>query len=163
MKQVRTLVSQADNNLPLFDVRTQTQQIEQMLYQERLMSRLSSFFAVLALILACIGLYGLLSASVTQRRGEIGVRIALGATPGMVLRMILSEALALLGLGMLLGSLGLSFAMRFVGSMLHEVSAYDPTTLAAVATTLVIVTILAAIVPALRAAKLDPVESLRYE
>jgi putative ABC transport system permease protein len=89
--------------------------------------------------------------------------MALGATPSKVLRMILLEALTLLGWGMLLGAVGLFFAMRFVESMLHEVSAYDPMTLASVVATLVLVTILAAIVPALRAARLDPIEALRAE
>jgi len=113
--------------------------------------------------LSALGLYGLLSSSVSQRSNEIGVRVALGATRGMVLRMVLKEALRLLGWGLLLGAIALFFATRFVVVMLHGVSAYDPLTLAVVAGTLVIVTILAAMPPALRAAGLDPVEALRAE
>ena len=97
---------------------------------QELITLLANFFGVVALLLSALGLYGLLSASVTQRRGEIGVRVALGATPGPVLRMILTEALGLLAWGMLLGAVGLFFAIRFVMTMLHDVSAYDPMTLA---------------------------------
>jgi len=91
------------------------------------------------------------------------VRVALGATQGNVLRMILGEALVLLGLGMALGAIGLFFTTRFVTTMLYNVSAFDPATLGLVAGTLLVVTLLAALVPALRAAMLDPVETLRAE
>jgi predicted permease len=159
----RQTLSEIAPTVPLVTFVTLREQMDGALGSQELITILANFFGIVALFLSALGLYGLLSASVTQRRGEIGVRIALGATPGKVLRMILSEALALLALGMLLGGLGLFLAMRFVGSMLHDVSAYDPATLATVAATLVTVTILAAIVPALRAAKLDPVETLRAE
>jgi len=89
--------------------------------------------------------------------------VALGATRGMVLRMVLREAFGLLALGLLLGAIALLFTVRFVSAMLYGVSAYDPSTIAGVAGTLVIVTILAAMVPALRAATTDPIEALRAE
>jgi putative ABC transport system permease protein len=130
---------------------------------QELITLLANFFGVLVLLLSALGLYGLLSASVTQRKNEIGVRVALGATRGMVVGMILKEALALLGWGMLLGAAGLLLTTRFVEAMLHGVSAYDPLTLGAVAGTLVIVAMLAALVPAVRAATLDPIEVLRAE
>jgi ABC-type antimicrobial peptide transport system permease subunit len=128
-----------------------------------LITLLANFFGVVALLLSAMGLYGLLSASVTQRRGEIGVRVALGATQGSVLRMILREALGLLGLGMALGTIGLTLSTRFVKEMLYNVSSFDPATLTLVAGTLLVVTLLAAMVPALRAAMLDPVQTLRAE
>jgi putative ABC transport system permease protein len=130
---------------------------------QELITLLANFFGVVALLLSAMGLYGLLSASVTQRRGEIGVRVALGATQGSVLRMILREALGLLGLGMTLGTIGLMMSAQFVKEMLYNVSAFDPATLTLVAGTLLVVTLLAAMVPALRAAMLDPVETLRAE
>jgi len=130
---------------------------------QELITLLANFFGMVALLLSGLGLYGLLAASVMQRRGEIGVRMALGASPGNVLRMILSEALGLLGLGMILGAISLFFALRFVTAMLYNVSAYDPVTLVGVAGTLTAVAILAALVPALRAARLNPIETLRSE
>jgi putative ABC transport system permease protein len=130
---------------------------------QELITLLANFFGVVALLLSALGLYALLSASVTQRRGEIGVRVALGATRGNVLRMILREALGLLGLGMVLGTVGVFFSTRFVTGMLYNVSAFDPATLFLVAGTLLVVTLLAAMIPALRAAMLDPVETLRAE
>jgi ABC-type antimicrobial peptide transport system permease subunit len=142
---------------------TLREQMDAALGSQELITLLANFFGVLVLLLSALGLYGLLSSSVTQRSNEIGVRVALGATRGMVLRMVLKEALRLLGWGLLLGAIALFFATRFVVVMLHGVSAYDPLTLAVVAGTLVIVTILAAMPPALRAAGLDPIEALREE
>ena len=124
---------------------------------------LANFFGVLALLLSALGLYGLLSAGLAQRTSEIGVRMALGATRGMVLRMVLREAFGLLTLGLSLGAITLLFTTRFVAAMLYGVSAYDPSTLVGVAGTLVLVTLLAAMVPALRAATTDPIEALRAE
>ena len=103
VKQVRAIVAQADNNLPLFDVRTQTQQIEQALFQERLMSRLSSFFAFLALMLACIGLYGLLSYEVARRTRELGIRMALGAQRRELMRLVVRRGLLLVLAGAVIG------------------------------------------------------------
>jgi predicted permease len=159
----RQALSEIAPTIPLVIFVTLREQMDAALGSQELITLLTNFFGTVALLLSALGLYGLLSASVTQRQGEIGVRMALGATPGKVLRMILLEALTLLGWGMLLGAAGLFFAIRFVESMLHEVSAYDPITLASVVATLVFVTILAAIVPALRAARLDPIEALRAE
>jgi len=149
--------------VPLVIFVTLREQMDAALGSQELITLLANFFGLLALLLSALGLYGLLSAGLAQRVGEIGVRVALGATRGIVLRMVLKEALGLLGLGLLLGAMALFFTTRFVAAMLHGVSAYDPSTLAGVAATLVIVTILAAIVPALRAATLDPIEALRAE
>jgi hypothetical protein len=159
----RKTLSEIAPTVPLVTFVTLREQMDAALGSQELITLLANFFGVLVLLLSAMGLYGLLSASVTQRRSEIGVRVALGATRGMVLQMILIEALGLLGWGMLLGAVGMFFATRFVVAMLHDISVYDPRTLVGVAGTLVVVTVLAALVPALRAARLDPIETLRAE
>lgn len=159
----RKALSEIAPTVPLVTFVSLREQMDAALGSQRLITLLTNFFGALALLLSALGLYGLLSASVIQRTGEIGVRVALGAQRGMVLRMILKEALGLLGWGILLGSVALFFATRFVAAMLHGVSPFDPLTLAAVAVLLTMVTILAALVPALRAATVDPIKALRAE
>jgi predicted permease len=159
----RKTLSENAPTIPLVTFATMREQMDAALGSQELITLLANFFGVLALLLSALGLYGLLSAGLAQRTSEIGVRMALGATRGTLLRMVLSEALALLVWGLLLGSVALYFTTRFVTAMLHGVTAYDPLTLTAVAGTLLIVTILAAMVPALRAAAIDPIEALRAE
>jgi predicted permease len=163
VKQVRAIVSQADNNLPLFNVRTQTQQIEQALYQERLMSRLSSFFAILALILACIGLYGLLSYEVARRTRELGIRMALGAQRRELMRLVVRRGLVLALAGAVIG-IGTAIAVtRLTATMLYDVRPYDPVTFAGACILLVLVALAACSIPARRAMRIDPMVALRYE
>ena len=159
----RKTIAEVAPTVPLVIFVTLREQMDAALGSQELITLLANFFGVLALLLSALGLYGLLSAGLAQRTSELGVRMALGATRWMVLRMVLREAFGLLALGLLLGGLALLFTMRFVSAMLYGVSAYDPSTLAGVAGTLVIVTILAAMVPALRAATTDPIEALRAE
>jgi len=159
----RKTISEIAPTIPLVIFVTLREQMDAALGSQELITLLANFFGLVALLLSALGLYGLLSASVTQRRSEIGVRVALGATRWAVLRMILTEALALLGWGVLLGGVALLFTTRFVATMLHGVTAYDPVTLGAVGGTLLVVTVLAAMVPAVRAAGLDPIETLRAE
>ncbi len=159
----RRTISEIAPTIPLVIFVTLREQMDAALGSQELITLLANFFGLLVFLLSALGLYGLLSASVTQRRSEIGLRMAMGATPGSVLWMILKDALRLLMWGMLLGGAGLFFATRFVRAMLHGVSAYDPLTLVSVAGALVIVAILAALMPALRAATLDPFETLKAE
>ena len=159
----RRAISEVAPTVPLVIFVTLREQMDAALGSQELITLLANFFGILALLLSALGLYGLLSAGLAQRTSEIGVRIALGAMRKTVLRMVLQEALELLAWGLLLGAVALFFTMRFAAAMLHGVSAYDPATLVSVAATLVIVTILAAMVPALRAATLDPIEALRAE
>jgi putative ABC transport system permease protein len=159
----RKTISEVAPTIPLVLFVTLREQMDAALGSQELITLLANFFGLVALLLSALGLYGLLSASVTQRRSEIGVRVALGATRGPVLRMILTEALRLTGWGLVLGAAVLLLTTRFVVAMLHGVTAYDPLTLGAVAATLLAVTVLAAMVPAVRAASLDPIETLRAE
>lgn len=142
---------------------TLREQMEAALGSQRALSLMSNFFAGLALFLSGLGLYGLLSSSVAQRTGEIGVRMALGAERGRVLRMILSEALGLLVAGLVLGAILLIVTVRFMEGMLYGVSAFDPIRLAAITAVLALIATVAGLFPALRAASVDPIQALRTE
>jgi predicted permease len=159
----RKALSEIAPAIPLSLFATLRDQMDAALGSQRLLTLMTNLFAGLALFLGAIGLYGLLSSAVAQRTGEIGVRIALGASRGKVLTMILSEAAGLVGAGVLLGGATLFFAVRFIQNLLFGVSPFDPITLAATATLLMITAIVAAAPPALRAASVDPVEALRAE
>jgi predicted permease len=160
---VRSVMARVDSNLPLFDVRTQTEQIEDILVQETMMARISSFFAVLALVLACIGLYGLLSYEVSRRTREIGIRMALGAQRGNVLRLVVGQGIALAVVGAAVG-LGVALGVtRYLKSMLYGIHANDPATMIGVGILLVLVALAACYIPARRATRVDPMVALRYE
>jgi ABC-type antimicrobial peptide transport system permease subunit len=150
-------------SVPLVIFVTLREQMDAGLGSQELITLLSDFFGVMALLLSALGLYGLLSSSVVQRTAEIGMRVALGADRGLVLRMIMREALGMLGWGMLAGAIALVFAVHFVAGMLHGVSSFDPLTLLGVAGLLTVITFTAAFVPAFRAATLDPMVALRAE
>ena len=159
----RQALSEIAPSVPLVIFATLRDQMDAALGSQRLITASSNLFAGLALFLSAIGLYGLLASSVEQRGGEIGVRMALGARRGMVLRMILKEALGLVAAGVLLGGIALFFAVRFIQNMLFDVSAFDPASLAVSMLLLAIVALAAALPPALRAASVDPMVALRGE
>ena len=159
----RKALSEIAPAIPVSLFVTLRDQMDAALGSQRLITAMSNLFAGLALFLSAIGLYGLLSSAVAQRTGEIGIRMALGASRTNVLGMILSEAAALVGAGALLGGAALFFAVRFVQNMLFGVSPFDPITLAATTILLMIMALIAAAPPALRAASVDPVEVLRAE
>jgi ABC-type antimicrobial peptide transport system permease subunit len=142
---------------------TLEEQMDAALGSERIITVMSDFFGGLALLLSAIGLYGLLASSVAQRTAEIGVRIALGAPRRAVLWMILSDALRLVGTGVLLGSVMLFIGVQSVRDMLFGVSAFDPVTLMATVVVLIIVALVAGLFPAMRAASVDPMHALRAE
>jgi ABC-type antimicrobial peptide transport system permease subunit len=150
-------------SIPLVLFVTLREQMDAALGGQRLITVMSSFFAGLALLLSALGLYGLLSSSVAQRTAEIGVRIALGAERFTMLRMILSEAFGLLGIGILLGGAVLLFTVRFIETMLYGVSVFNPLILLATVVLLTAVTLFAGIFPAMRAASVDPIDVLRAE
>lgn len=160
---IRSLIDRMDNNLPLQDPRTQSEHIDALLSQERIMAQLSSFFGILALMLACIGLYGLLSYEVTRRTREIGIRMALGARRADLIRLVIWQGVALVLVGTLAGIVAAVALARLLTKMLFEVKPGDPVTIAAVIFLLGIVALIAAFVPARRATTVDPMIALRYE
>jgi predicted permease len=160
---VRRVVQNLDTNLPLRDVITQTEQIDQATFQERLFARLSSFFAMLALVLACVGLYGLMSYAVARRTNEIGIRMALGAEKAKILQMVLREAMILAVLGIVIGLPAALAASRLVAAMLYGLKPTDPVTIVSAMAVLVAVALLAGYLPARRASRVNPIEALRYE
>jgi len=160
---VRAVANEIDSNLPLSGMRTQTRQIEQMLTQERLIARLFAFFGLLALALACVGLYGILSYEVSLRTREMGIRIALGAQQRDVLRLIVKQGLALSCVGIAIGVSVALVLSRYLDSMLYGIHANDPGTIVAVAALLACVALLACYIPARRATRVDPMVALRYE
>ena len=160
---IRRVVAQLNENLPLFQVTTESQQIDRLLFQERLVARLSAFFGLLALVLACIGLYGLLSYEVSRRTREIGIRMALGAQEGDVLRLVVKQGFALAVMGAAVG-IGVALSVtRYLTSMLYGVHTNDPVTIGAVAVLLGLVALAACYIPARRATRVDPMVALRYE
>ena len=158
-REVQTL----DRNLPLSGVKTLSEQLNNSLTEQRVAATLVAVFGLLALALAAIGLYGLLAYTVSQRTHEIGVRLALGAQTGDVLRLVLGEGLRLSLLGVAVGLLAAAGVTRLVASLLHGVGALDPLTYGGVAVALVLVALVASYVPARRATKVDPMTALRYE
>ncbi|HUI42005.1 MAG TPA: ABC transporter permease [Terriglobia bacterium] len=161
--EVRRAVSEVDRNIVIGSVHPLRELVASDTHDARLVAQLSSFFGVLALLLAAIGLYGVMAYSVLRRTNEIGIRMAIGAVRGDVLWMVLRESLAIVALGIALGvpaALGLA---RVVSSQLFALSPNDPATLALATLLLVVASALAAYIPARRAAKVDPMVALRYE
>jgi predicted permease len=160
---LRRVVQGADRDLPIIDVRTQQEQIDATMQMERLFAALTAGFGVLALALACVGIYGIMAYSVADRRNEIGIRLAMGARPGQVRRMILQEStwLAVTGIGVGVGAALL--LTRLVKSMLWAIQPYDPPTMAAGILLLLAVALAATLIPARRAAGVQPMEALRHE
>ncbi len=160
---LRRAVARLDPDLPLIDIRTQEEQIAQVTRQERLMAALSLGFGTLALLLASVGVYGVLSYSTAERTREIGIRLALGAQPGAVRGMILREAALLAGAGTVAG-LGITLALaRLVRSLLYGVAPNDLVALCGATALLLTLALLAAWLPARRAASIDPIAALRSE
>ncbi|MGB6482533.1 MAG: ABC transporter permease [Candidatus Acidiferrales bacterium] len=160
---VRKLAARVDSAVPLFDIRTQTEQIDRLLAQERLVARLSGFFGVLALVLACIGLYGLLSYEVARRTRELGIRMALGAQQRDLLRLVVGQGILLVLIGAAIGIAAAIGVTRFMATMLYGVHPNDPATIIGVAILLTLVALAACYIPAHRAMRVDPMVALRHE
>jgi len=160
---IRQEVRNLDPNLPVYNVKTFAEQINDSVSQERLIALLASFFSFFALLLAALGLYGVMSQAVTRRTHEIGIRIALGAKPLDVVRLVLGEVLLLVALGIGIGLTAALATTRYVASLLFDLTPNDPLTITLATLLLMGVAVLAGYVPARRAARVDPLIALRTE
>jgi predicted permease len=161
--QVRQMLNQIDDKLPIFGVLTLDEQLHENLRDERLIAQLVSFFGALALILACIGLYGVMAHGVARRTNEIGIRMALGAGGGNIAWMVLRETLYLVLAGLVVGVPVALIGARLISAQLFGLSPTDPLTLIGAAVILTLVALLAGYVPARRASRVNPLNALRYE
>jgi putative ABC transport system permease protein len=160
---IRQIVHSIDPNQPIGDVRTMDSMAAESVAPQRLTMMISMLFAALALVLAMVGLYGVISYSVTQRTHEFGVRMALGAERRDILKLVVGQGSKLIFMGVGLGILGALALTRFVSSLLYGVKPTDPLTFLTVTLTLIAVALLASYLPARRATKVDPLVALRYE
>jgi len=160
--QIRDEVRQMDAGIPVLALRTLRDIVDQSLAQQRTNVLLLSMFSGLALLLAAVGLYGVMSYSVAQRTREIGIRMAMGAKAGNVLGMVLRQGLTLVGIGLGAGLVVALIVMRFVTTLLFGISPWDPLTLAATSGVLAATALLANYIPALRATRVSPVIALKY-
>jgi predicted permease len=163
VQQVRKAIVALDPALPIDGVDPLSRLMQQSIREERLVAKLATAFGVLALLLASIGLYGVMTYAITRRTGEIGLRVALGARQGQVVRMVLFDALRLVAVGILVG-LPLALAStRLLRTQLHGVPAIDPVSLAAAIAVLAMSAVIAVLLPAIRASRVSPIVALRAE
>jgi putative ABC transport system permease protein len=160
---IRKTVASLDPNLPIEDLKTMSQQVSENVFLDRFISTLSAAFAILATLLAAVGLYGVLAYTVAQRTREIGLRMALGAAPGRVRLMLLKQVGLMTVIGGAIGLTAAWFLGRLAESQLYQLQGRDPLTLAASAVVLTIVALAAGFIPAHRASQVDPMWALRYE
>jgi ABC-type antimicrobial peptide transport system permease subunit len=152
-----------DPDMALFNIRTLDEVMSQQRFLHRVFGTMFSLFAVIALILAAVGLYAVTAYAVTQHTREIGVRVVLGAAPSQVIALFLRRGAVQLGIGLVLGVAGAFGVGRLLQAFLVQTSPRDPLTLVSIIALLTIVAIVACIVPARRATRLDPLQALRHE
>ena len=160
---IRREVRQVASTMPIYQLKTLEGQLDEILTTDRLIAVLSAGFGLLATVLASIGLYGVMAFVVVRRKKELGIRLALGAQRTRVLWMVMREVLLLVGLGLGVGIPAAIGAGRFVAAELYGVQGYDPTVALATAAILLVVSVLAGLIPAHRASRIDPILALRYE
>jgi ABC-type antimicrobial peptide transport system permease subunit len=157
------VLKKIDPGLPMEDLKTMPQQVRENVFLDRMISILSATFAVLATLLASVGLYGVLAYTVAQRTREIGVRMALGADAGRVQAMVLRQVVGMLVVGGVLGVVAALGLGRAASSLLFELKGYDPAVFVVAMLALVVVALGAGYLPARRASRVDPIKALRYE
>ncbi|HEX4566289.1 MAG TPA: FtsX-like permease family protein [Vicinamibacterales bacterium] len=160
---IRAAVGEIDPNLPITRISTQTDEVDKRLTSERLFAQSYVLFGGVALLLASIGLFGLMSCTVARRTAEIGIRLALGAQRSEVLQMILRESLRLVAIGVVCGIAASVGAGRLIKTMLYGLPPHDTSTLAIAICVMTVVSALAVYLPARRASRVDPIVALRYE
>jgi ABC-type antimicrobial peptide transport system permease subunit len=160
---VRAAVRSVDPSQPIINLATMNEVISRSTAQRRFALLLFAAFGLVALLLASAGIYGVLAGRVAERTREIGLRSALGATPGNIVRMVMREGALLTGVGIVLGVGGALLLSRFLGALLYGVVPADPATLGGVAAVLSVVALVACLVPAMRAIRIDPMAALRAE
>jgi predicted permease len=160
---MRQAVSEVDPAQPVHDLKSMDVRVAESLGARRFAVTLLGLFAALAVGLAAIGIYGVISYSVTQRTQELGIRMALGARRGQIFRLVLGQGMMLTAIGVLAGLLVSSYLVKWLSSQLYQVSRFDPLTFGVTAVILALVAALACYLPALRATRVDPLEALRYE
>ena len=161
--QIRQTIREINRNLPIDDVVSLSDHIGRSLVQQKLVARLASFFGLLALLLACVGLYGVMSYGVARRTNEIGIRMALGARGRSVLWLVLREALTLVVIGLAVGVVASLALTKTAASLLYELKPNDPLTIALATLLLAVVAVIAGYLPARRASRVDPMVALREE
>ena len=163
VKSVHEIVREADSRIPVTNVATQAAEIDRTISREITFAKLCTGFAVLALLTACVGLYGTMSYNVARQVGEIGIRMALGAQRGAVVWMVLRRVLLLAAVGLAISVPAALIASRLVKSLLFETQPNDPGTLALAGIVLLSAAILAGYAPAWRASRIDPLAALRHD
>jgi ABC-type antimicrobial peptide transport system permease subunit len=161
--QIRRAMAATDPTLPIVQLRTMEQVFGDSVMRQRFLSQLLGIFAAVALLLAAVGTYGILSYMVTERQREIGIRMALGAGSGQVVRLVLGQGLGMAVLGIGVGVAGAFGLARLTTSLLYGVSPADPATFAAVAGVIALVAVAACLVPTRRATRVDPLAAIRME
>jgi predicted permease len=163
VSRVRSSIAQINPNILVDGLSSLDEQVNQSIATQSLIARLTSFFGIIAVFLACIGIYGLLSYSVARRTSELGIRLALGAQSRMLLWLVLRESLLLLIIGLAIGIPIALSSTRILKSLLYELSPLDPVAISASVAAVAVMTIAAAWIPASRATKINPIQALRAE
>ena len=158
---LRTAVAEVDKDQPISFFATLENNVSQSLGTQRIVASPTAIFAGLALALSAVGLYSVLAYAVSQRTSELGIRMALGAQPGQVIRLVMRNGLELVGLGLMIGLASAAGAARLIQTLLFDVTPLDPLVYVGVATVFTIIASLACLVPSMRASRIDPLIALR--